>query len=506
MTMLVKLRSLVSRWKVVPQFKYALVIAESILLTLLTFGTFSILLRLTEIKTIGLWVLLNSLLSFSRMADFWSTGLVSFVAQSIAEGQKQRAAHLVSTATITGAAGYFLVVAIVGPIIYFFAGVIPGVENAAQVRSIIPLMCLTFWMLSVAGIYQMGFLGFNHPGHKIVQTVGGAATFLVLSIWIVPQNGIWGILLAQAIQAILMLLYGFLIFRFVIARKIGKFRWYRQDFNMLVRFGKRAGLVGFLQIATDPLIRLLVSHFGGLTAVTLVELATRAIMAVRGLILSVGQLLVPAFARASIEQGTSTERLFSESRKNILLYTVVSFSCLLAIAPLIERVMLGNRQSLFVPVLWLLCLGWGANTIVSPSYFLLTGHRRLRPLFWNRFMMLIAVGVFGSLGGIAFGVLGVVAGISTGLILSSIILLFATQQFNGKYKGNLDFCGNAIWLVPVFVAAITTAAGLHMEQKGFATSVIIINSMFGCALTLSTSFLVLPLGDLTHKGTKGVQI
>jgi O-antigen/teichoic acid export membrane protein len=478
------------------QSKYAIVVAEAILLAFFTFGTFSVLVRLTDIKTIGLWVLLNSLLSFSRMADFWSTGLVSFVAQSVAEGQRQKAANLVSTAIITGAAGYLLLVAIVGPVIYIFAGAIPGVEDKEQVRLILPLMCLTFWLLSVAATYQIGFLGFDRPGYKVIQTVGGAAMFLLLSVILVPHNGIWGILLAQAIQAFLMLAYGFSIFQFGVVRGAAKFRWYRQDFNKLARFGSKAVVVSVLQIAVDPLIRLLVSHFGGLAAVTLVELATRAIVAVRGLILSVGQLLVPAFARASTQQDDATGKLFLEARTNIMLVTIPSLSCLLSLAPLMERLMLGDRQPLFVPMLWLLCLGWGVNTIISPSYFLLTGHRRLWPLFWNRLMMLVAVGVLGRLGGLAFGVMGVVAGITTGLVLSSIILLLATREFKGKTERKLNFWSSALWLMPVLMAGMVNLICKQAELWSFGLSTIYALGITGSFLTILVSFMFLPLRSL----------
>ena len=61
------------------------VVVETLLLACLMFGTFSVLVRVTDLETVGLWVLVNALLSFSRAADFWSRGLSSFVGEARGE-------------------------------------------------------------------------------------------------------------------------------------------------------------------------------------------------------------------------------------------------------------------------------------------------------------------------------------------------------------------------------------------------------------------------------------
>ena len=63
-----------------------IVIIETVLLALLMFGTFSVLVRVCDMHTIGLWVLVNSLLGFARVADFWSKGLSSFIGEARGQG------------------------------------------------------------------------------------------------------------------------------------------------------------------------------------------------------------------------------------------------------------------------------------------------------------------------------------------------------------------------------------------------------------------------------------
>jgi O-antigen/teichoic acid export membrane protein len=486
--------------------KYAVVIAEVVLMTLLTLGSFSILVRLTDVKTIGLWVLLNSLLSFSRMADFWSVGLVTFVAEEVGRGEHKSAARLVSTAMVTGAAGFFLIISIAGPILYLIAGSIPGITDADQVRRMLPLMCVTFWLTSVAITYHVGFLGFNRPAYKLIQNVGGSLVFFVLSISLAPHYGVWGILIAQAIQAAMMLTFGILVFKRSVANSGSAFAWNSEDFSRLARYGSKATLVGVLQIASDPLIRLLMSKFGGLGAVTMMELATRMILAVRGLVLSAGQLMVPAFAKASIENTQATEKLYADANRIFMLVTIPVLSCLLAMGPAMEIVMLGKPDPLFLPMLWLLSIGWGVNIITAPAFFLLTGRRRLKPLFWNRLFMLLAVGVLGFVGGHIMGVLGVTLGVALGLIIASWVIFKAAKEFEPKHKQTAKN-DIGLWVVlPIAMATLVTAAGLHLQFNGYATIYILANSVLGCCLTLLCAFFVLPLQDLGFKTARELRV
>lgn len=478
--------------------KYFVVIAEVFLMTVLTLSSFSILVRLTDVKTIGLWVLLNSLLSFSKIADFWSAGLVTFVAEDVERGDMKKASQLVSTSMLTAATGFFGIVLVVSFGLSFFANSIPGVEDEALVRNVLPLMGITFWLITVAATYQVGFLGFNKPLLKLFQNVGGSLVFLILSIVLVPHYGLWGILLAQTVQGCLMLLFGVLVFHGFMA-KSSPLAWSKTDFKRLTRYGSKASAVGFLQLACDPLIRLLASHFGGLAAVTLIELATRMIVAVRGLIMSVGQLLVPAFARASLHDDKATARLYANARQVFVLVTIPVLSSLLCVAPVLEWIMLGTATPEFLPMVWMLSLGWGVNIITAPAFFLLTGRRRLRPLFWNRLVMLMAVFIFGFLGGQFFGILGVTLGVTVGLIAASLLVFRAAREFElgGDASSSLSFSFSS--LIPLAAAAVSTASFLLFSRQGYSQFSLTLLSGVGVLLTLGSALATTSL-DLFSRG------
>lgn len=479
--------------------KYFVVIAEVFLMTLLTLSSFSLLVRLTDVKVIGFWVLLNSLLSFSKIADFWSAGLVTFVAEDVARGNEEKASRLVSTSMLTAAIGFLTIVLMVGFGLNLFADHIPGVDDAKLVRSVLPLMCVTFWLSTVAATYQVGFLGFNHPLLKLIQNVGGSLVFLILSVVLVPQFGLWGILFAQAVQGFLMLCFGLLVFHGFMT-KSSPLAWSNAEFKKLSHYGGKATIVGFLQLATEPLIRLLASYFGGLSAVTLVELATRMIVAVRGLIMSVGQLLVPAFARASLQDQEETAKLYAHAKRVFILVTVPVLACLLCVAPLLERAMLVKPTPEFLPMVWMLSFGWGVNIFTAPAFFLLTGRRRLRPLFWNRLLMLLSVLVFGALGGQFFGILGVTFGVTIGLVSASLFVSGAAREFETAGRSNANMAFRLSLIYPLVLALLTNASFLVLAKNGFSVWVLASTSAVGLLAVMIVAVTSLPINLLKVGG------
>lgn len=456
-----------------------IVVIETILLACLTFATFSVLVRVTNMETVGLWVLVNSLLGFSRAADFWSRGLSSFAAEARGKGRPDEASAFVSTAVITGAAGYAVLAALGATIIWLFAGPLAGEAHAPLVREIVPLMGFTFWLLSVGGIYQGGFLAFGRPGLKAAQTAGGACVFLIFSLLLAPRYGLWGILTAQALQGLAMLAFSAFAFHGFLAGSTPA--WRRDKCQQLMAFGSKAIAVGTLQLAIEPVIRLLANHFGGLGTVTAVELASRFIGIVRSLITSLGQLLVPQFARIGAEGKEELPALYRDMNRLFLVASLSGFSLLATAAPAVEELMLGRTGTGFVPYLWILSVGWFANTVTSPAHFHLLAQRRLRTLFWSHAIMTGGAAALGIAGGVLAGAAGAMIGATLAIAASSIYLIAATQTGEAGPSGHAA-CLRAepALLLPVLtaIAAVTlleTSGLLHggtfLRAGGYAAAI-----------------------------------
>ncbi len=452
----------------------SVVVAETVLVAVLMFATYSLLVRVTDMRTVGLWVLVNSLLGFSRLADFWTAGLSSFVGEARGKGDPAGAAGFVSTAVLTGALGYLLLATAAGPILYAFAGRLAGPEQTQTLRAILPLMPSPSGCPGVGGAYQLGFLGFGRPLLKAVQTVCGAAVFLVGALMLAPHYGLWGILVSQAIQAIVMLLYAVAVFHAQIARTAHTQLWNPDRFRALAAFGMKATVVGGLQLGIEPTIRLLVSQFGGLAAVPVVDVASRLVMALRSVITSLGQLLVPSFARSAATAADGPDGvpagLYGDVSRLFVPLSVSGFSLLLSLGPLIEEVILGRRGTGLVAFLWILSGAWFTSTVTSPAYFLLVGRRQLRPLFWGVAIMTGGAGVCGVVGGGLGGVAGALVGVGVAITASSIYIVYAANALHRPGRHALQIVtadpGMLVPLAaPVAVALLMQASGLAREGE-----------------------------------------
>lgn len=433
-----------------------IVVLETVVLACLMFGTFSVLVRVTDLATIGLWVLVNSLLGFSRAADFWSRGLASFVGEARGQDRRDEAVAFVSTAVLSGFVGYAVLGVVGGVAIFAFAGSLVPPEQAPVVREIVPLMGLTFWLLAVAGTYFGAFLAFGRPILKAFHTIGGALVFLALSIWLAPAHGLWGILIAQSVQAVLILVSSSIIFRIKIARG-AQAGWQRDEFRKLVTFGGKMLLVGSMQLAIEPVIRVLASQFGGLGSVAAVELASRLIGVVRNVITALGQILVPEFARLAAAGKAELAALFRDVSRLYLLASLSAFSMLASAAPALEELVLGRSGTGFVAYVWILSIGWFANTVTAPAHFLLISRRRLQPLFWCHFVMTVGAVVLGGAGGWLAGINGAMAGAALALSAAAVYLLGVTDK-NGTAALLSVITSEPIRLLPVVCAVVAVSA------------------------------------------------
>lgn len=444
------------------------VVLETILAACLQFGTFSVLVRVTSMETVGLWVLVNAILGFSRAADFWSRGLGSFVGEARGKGEDEEAASFVSTAVWSGVIGYGVLALLGAAVLYFFAAQIAGEAFAEPVREISPFIAVTFWLLAIAGTYSGAFLAFGKPSLKAAQTVCGGALFLIFVVLLAPRFGLWGILVAQAIQGGIILLFGAVAFHGFLTRGSPAF-WSASQFRRLAVYGSKAIVVGSLQLAIEPVIRLLASQFGGLSAVAAVELASRLIAAVRNMITALGQILVPEFARLGAVSPHKSATLFRDVTRIFLVASLSAFSLLVSAAPALEELMLGKVGTGFVPFLWILSIGWFINTVTSSTYFLLVAHRRLQPLFWSNLIMTLGAILLGAGGGLLGGIQGALLGAAAAIIVSSLHLVIVSEERGRGILAYLDFLSNEpLRLMPVIAAfaavVLLRASGLGQED------------------------------------------
>lgn len=466
-----------------------IVVSETVIVSLMQFATFAVMLRLTNSEIVGLWLLINSILAISRAADFWSNGVSSFVAQARGQEKLFRASSLTVTAILTASLGY-AVLAIIGYIVIVnFSDQLIGLEYSETVNSILPVMTLTFWMLGLNGAISLCFLGYERPGIKAALSISGNGMFLLLVSILASNFALWGIILAQAIQATVMLVVsGFLSYVTLVRPDGGVFK--KCLAIEMIKYGTKALTLGLFQISFEPISRILVNAFGGLTAVTLFDLASRFMGVGRGIITSLGQILVPRFA-SIVSSEPNIQSLLSYSQEKFLLLGGISFSLTIAASPLLSIIMLSEVNQIFLVMTVALSFGWLTTILVTPMYFLLIGKRILGPLIISNVTKTSGALVLGWSGGVFFGLNGAVIGISLALLISSVQLYLTTKPNVGKHI-TLDFQSVRVLLILIF-SVISCAIALYYSDLDKTRNVLIWVSFAPLLATISLAVTIIPL-------------
>ena len=119
-------------------------ILEHASITLLMMAAYAILIRRYGLEVTGVWILMTALVNFAHVGDVWSKGLLSFMGEARGANTPQNAASYASTAIITGALGYFILIALCGGVLYVLAPFVFPAHYVDDVTANLPLLVLAY--------------------------------------------------------------------------------------------------------------------------------------------------------------------------------------------------------------------------------------------------------------------------------------------------------------------------------------------------------------------------
>ena len=399
--------------------------------------TFAVLLRRFGLETVGLWTLTTALLNYGLIGDVWSKGLLSFIGEERGRGALSDAASYASTTMTTGAVGYLVVMSIGGGTVYISAPYLFPAEHVEPVRQNLPLMVAAYWLIACSNNFSLAFVGFGFIWLRTLQKIGGSLLLLLGALTLDPSKGLTGIVTMQLFRGVAMLAFGIVAFYGFVAWSIRHSIWSRTKFKQLFNFGSKLFFVGGVQFAIEPMIKLLISQFGGLAMVAVLEIVMRLIQGFRGLSISVGQVIVTSFARhrsgCRMADNAPLRDAFGQATHLFLGSSLVAFSLLFAAGPLISVLFLDAKAQAgagasFQTILWVFGTAWFINTVASVGYFLLMSLRAPRKLF---FSVTIRAGLIALLGlpfGAFFGLNGVMAAVFLAFAVSSTYLFVVASN------------------------------------------------------------------------------
>jgi len=382
------------------------------------------------VAKLGIWSVVLASASASRLAELGlSVCTTRFVAKYIALVEPLRAAAAIETAALT----LSVVLAIVSPAVYHLLTKILAhifnTEYLLDALSLLPYALLSFCLTTVASVFQSGLDGCQRMDVRAGLVLTGQMLQLALAFWLVPHLGLIGLAWAQMGQGLFLLVFGWWLLRKCLPQLSRvPFCWRRDSFREMLGYGLNVQFASVSMILFDPLAKIFMTKFGGVSSAGYFEMANQVVFKGRALIVSANQAIVPKVAQLNEIIPQRLPKIYRDNMQLIALVTLPASTLLFAWAGIVSRILLGGYNTEFVFFLQLITVAWTLNVFASPAYFANMGTGNVG---WNT-LSHVTTGVLnvmlGFLLGSRFGAKGVAFGYAAALVVGSWLLIVIFQK------------------------------------------------------------------------------
>jgi len=332
------------------------------------------------IERLGIWSLALATTSVVWLANQgFSTSLVKFVAKYAAGEKPEDVSLLIQTAIIAIAVALGAVSIGLYPGARWLLRLVLPAKSLPEACAILPLAIVSLWLTVLEGLLQAALSGHELIAECNYLEMAGSLSYLLLAFVFVPRHGLVGLACAQVSQAaVILATTWFLLRRRVPKLPIVPRQWSRAHFRELAAYGFHFQVITASQALREPVTKALITKFGGLACTGLYDLAARAVITLRELIVQANQVLIPTIADLHERDPESIPVVYRDSYRLVFFFAVPAFASLAVASPLISRLWIGHYDPIFVDFVAILSLGWLVNVLANPSYVVALGTGALR--------------------------------------------------------------------------------------------------------------------------------
>lgn len=385
-------------------------LAEFCLNAALVFVGYRLVIAERGLEAVGLWASLWALVSLVRIGDLGLAGATTrFLAllDPVRDAPAIRA-HI-ETAVVTNIV-LFGVLTIGGhaAISSLLPGLI-GTQLLSEAAGVLPLMFCAYFLFNMANLTAAALQGLQLGYRKSQFAIAASLLNLALTVMLVPSIGLRGLALAQIGQyGVLALACWLSLRRRCDIAAYGPLRFDWHVLRSMLHYSLRAQLAGLANGLFEPISKLLVGFFGGMSALGLYELAFKTTWLVRNAVISGTTATLPAITQLTADDRLAAKKLYRRTAQFTTCSAIVLIGAAILMSPLFGRIWLGDWDMRYVGYTALLGLAAMLSAVGASAYVLAFATGVLRPILIINSAML-AVLVLGGAGmGMAFGADGVV--------------------------------------------------------------------------------------------------
>ncbi|MFU2511033.1 oligosaccharide flippase family protein [Pseudoalteromonas sp. ASV78] len=373
----------------------------------------------------SIWALVMSISGAAKLADFGlATVMPKFISESIAKNLSEDINKVLGTAFYSVLIFGLVIAALIFLVFTAFAGSLfdAGQLNIANELIVYALPSFVVTAVGNSLLYSLDGWGDAHLRAKV--TIISVIIYAVLSLVLSSFLGLPGLILAHLMQALFM----FLLASIYLMKKSKVYFFLPhyfslKHFKLMFKISVNIQLISVLSIFGDNLVKILIGYYADVKLVVFYEMASKLVSQVRMLAINGCQLLVPIISKMNVSEKTnSSSELTYDTFKILMPMSIIIFSGLFSISPLISYLWLGEVSNVFIYTLLLLVIGMIMNIPISPFYFANLADNKVTINLIGQFIISISNLVLSIALGSLFGFYGIVVSYVMAISIGSIYI------------------------------------------------------------------------------------
>lgn len=384
------------------------------------------------VEVLGVWSLVTASASIANLSNFgFTSAIVKFVAEYDAKNEPGRIHRLLHT-SIASILSLFVLIAI---IIYAGASVffdkLIDQQYVELGLLILPIILTGLLLNSAVNVITSALEGFQKNYIRNFASSVASLGYLLLAIFLIPEFGLIGLALAQVLQAaVIFLISDYFLKRTGSGFSILKPGWDRESFKILMGYGYKIQAISIFQLLTDPVTKILVGRFHGITTLGFYEMASRVINQLRQIIAGMDQVSVPIVSHFQQTDKTTIKYIYERGLSFVIFIVFPLFAGIVLFTPYLSKIWIGSIEPVFINCTYILAAGMLLNILNAQAYFNSLGEGHLNGILYMTFFVLVFNTLLGIVLGMTFNIYGVVTANSVSAALGSLFLVYYYQKNN----------------------------------------------------------------------------
>lgn len=396
------------------------------------FMSYRLVIRAAGADQFGLFSLMYAISTVVQIGALGAaSGAARHVADLIGRGSASSVSKVAALSLATTTLGGVVVAGVLYPLIGLYADHLSSAAQTSLALELRPLVLLAALTVSFAATTQALVDGLHRAYLRAVIAMVGAVVYLGVVAITASDVGIKSLPIAVVAQQLLSATASLAVFFFYLKRanRAGHAGSPPKLLRAALGYNARLQFLTLPTLGIDPLVKIALERFAGLHFVALYEIANRLMQQSNAIVISAGQTLIPRFSHHAANGSLQMRDSFVHASRTIGGLSVLVFIGATTSLPLVGLLVVGDDPTQFIQLGLILAVGWLANCLSSPGYFLAISVGDFRANTRANYGMAIVLAPLCLAGGAATGGLGVGAGFTLALTLggSYIFVLMARE-------------------------------------------------------------------------------